>query len=97
MNDQVPAELIEALRQTDGGLTVLPDGSGVFLDIGGHQVLSLSKTGVALVQQVQAGTDSLDALASSLESRFDVSYAEALIDVQEFIGELSRALCEPTR
>lgn len=92
MSDVVPARLAHHLRKGDGGPTLLPDGSGVFVDLDGHKVLSLSKTGVALVQQIQSGVDSLEALAQALEARFDVAFPQALKDTESFVAELDRIL-----
>lgn len=93
MNAVVPAHLVDRLQQDDGGPTVLPDGTGVFVDLDGHNVLSLSKTGVALVQQIQSGVDSLDSLALALEKRFDVAFPQAREDTKAFVAELTRILC----
>jgi len=93
MSDVVPANLAAHLRKGDGGPTLLPDGSGVYVDLDGNKVLSLSKTGVALVQQIQSGVDGLDALAQALEGRFDVAFPQALEDTEAFVAELNRILC----
>jgi hypothetical protein len=93
MNAALPTNLVDRLRQVDAGPTVLPDGTGVFVDLDGHRVLSLSKTGVALIQQIQSGVSSLEALAQALEGRFDVTFPQALEDTEAFVAELNRILC----
>jgi hypothetical protein len=93
MIQTVPLTLVERLKRGDYAPAVLPDDSGVLLDIDGHQVLSLSKSAVVLVLQIQSGIDDLDELARALESRFDVALPRARADVDEFVGELSRILC----
>jgi len=92
MSDVVSDDLIDRLRNGDAGPTVLPDGSGVMLDFDGHQVLSLSKTGVSLVQQILSGVHSVDALARGLEERFDVSFEQAREDTAAFLEQLTRSL-----
>jgi hypothetical protein len=92
MSDLVSPALVVRLRYDDCDPTVLPDGSGVLLDLDGHRVVSLSKTGVALVQYIRSGVDSLDALARMLAERYDVEFLEARQDAEDFVNELTRAL-----
>jgi hypothetical protein len=87
--------IIDRLGGGDLGLTVLPDGSGVMLDMSGHRVLSLSKTGVVLVEQMQAGRCRLDDLATALVEGFDVGFDEARRDAGEFLASLNEALSKP--
>jgi hypothetical protein len=92
MTDSVPESLLERLGAGDLALTVLPDGSAVILDVAGHQVLSLSKTGVVLVEQMRSGAGRIDDLAAALVQRFDVEMDEARRDTLEFVETLARAV-----
>jgi hypothetical protein len=88
----VPDDLIARLGAADIGPTVLPDGSGVILDMSGHQVVSLSKTGAVLVKELQSGTHGIDDLAAALVRRFDVEPDEARRDTVKFLDSLHEAL-----
>jgi len=90
LND-IPATLFgfsRRLRDGDLCLTELGDGSGVILDLDGHQVLTLNGSGVVLVDAIAAGTLAIDDLAKILRERFDVEEMVAERDVQAFLEEL---------
>ncbi len=76
------------LRDGDLCLTELGDGSGVILDLDGHQVLTLNVSGVMLVQAIAEGTLALEDLVAVLIGRFDVDRDTAERDVQAFLEEL---------
>jgi len=76
------------LRDGDLCLTELGDGSGVILDLDGHQVLTLNASGVVLVGAIAAGTLAIDDLVKILREQFDVDEILAERDVQAFLEEL---------
>lgn len=76
------------LRDGDLCLTELGDGSGVILDLDGHQVLTLNASGVMLVGAIAAGTLAIDDLVKILREQFDVDEILAERDVQAFLEEL---------
>ena len=84
--------LAQKLNDPDLGETLLPDGSGVLLDIDGHQVLSFSKTAVFLVQQIRAGIPTTEALAEKLANKFSVDIDTAQADTATFLADLTKAL-----
>jgi len=85
--------LAEKLSDPDLGETLLPDGSGVLLDIEGHRVLSLSRTAVFLVHQIRNGITSSEGLAERLCERFNIDPATAQKDTVDFLADLASALC----
>jgi hypothetical protein len=85
--------LAEKLSDPDLGETLLPDGSGVLLDIDGHRVLSLSRTAVFLVHQIRDGVTSAEALGERLCERFNIDPATAQKDTADFLADLAGALC----
>jgi len=84
--------LSRALR--DGRLTIntLEDGSGVLLDLEREQLMTLNATGMCVVQAVDAGAETSDALVEALVRRFEVATEAARRDVDAFLRELDRAL-----
>ena len=84
--------LSRALR--DGRLTIntLEDNSGVLLDLEREQLMTLNATGMCVVQAVEAGGATRDALADALVRRFEVVPEAARCDVDAFLRELDRAL-----
>ena len=55
-------------------------------------MLTLNETGVMLWRLLEKGS-TREALAEALTDEYDVTYAEALADVDEYIGTLERAGC----
>lgn len=84
------------LQEPEIAETILPDGTGVLLDIQGHQVLSLSRTAVYLVREIRSGVGTVDELASRLSERFDVSTEIAENDIDAFSSQLLQALTSAT-
>jgi hypothetical protein len=72
--------------------TILPDGTGVVLDIDGRQILTLNATGMYLVEQLRSGADSTGELAERLASAFEVEAEVAQADVEEFAATLAQFL-----
>jgi hypothetical protein len=85
-------DLADRLNDPELGRTVLPDGTSVILDISGHQVLSLSKTGTFVVQEIRNGATSIDELAGRLAARYEVDATTARSDSERFVEDLSKAL-----
>ena len=77
-----------------GRLTInaLDDGSGVLLDVDGEQLLTLNRTGMRLVQAVDEGASSVEALRDMLLEEFDVEAERAEADARAFVGEVAEAL-----
>lgn len=75
-------------------ITELADGSGVLLDLQGHQVLSLNGSALLLAQTLarQGNDASLDSLATAMADAFDVTVAQARTDAGEFVATLSDIL-----
>ncbi len=87
----IPATLSGFSRRLRNGelcLTELGDGSGVILDLDGHQVLTLNASGVVLVNAIASGTLAIDDLVKILREHFDVDEIVAERDVQGFLEEL---------
>ncbi len=87
----VPTTLLGFSRRLSEGelcLTEMGDGSGVILDLEGHQVLTLNASGVVLVNAIASGVLGLEDLVSVLRARFHVDRDTAEHDVQEFLEEL---------
>ncbi len=77
------------LRQVAGEWIVLPVAEKT-VDFNG--MLTLNETGLMLWQLLEKGS-SREALAKALTDEYDVTYAEALADVDEYLGKLERAGC----
>jgi len=77
-----------------GRLTInaLDDGSGVLLDVDGEQLLTLNRTGMRLVQAIDDGAASVEALRDMLLDEFEVEAERAEADAQAFVGEVAKAL-----
>jgi len=73
-------------------VTHLADGTSVLLDLSGHQVLSLNKTGTLLTQLVMSENSSEEELAKELAARYGVSEEQAFEDCAEFLAKLSAAV-----
>lgn len=77
-----------------GRLTIsrLDDGSGVVLDVVGEQLLTMNATGLAIVQAIEAGADSEQAVAEWVAARFEVPVGRVLVDVRRFVIKLDKTL-----
>lgn len=92
MNDNPIERIREALDS--GRLTInsLDDGSGVLLDIDGEQLLTLNRTGMRLVQSIEDGAESFEALRDVLLAQFEVEPERAETDARAFVEEVAEAL-----
>ena len=77
------------LRQVAGEWIVLPVAEKT-VDFNG--MLTLNETGYMLWQLLEKGSNE-EALAKALTDEYDVTFAEALADVNEYLGKLERAGC----
>ena len=81
-------EIASALRSDRLSYSSLTDGSGVILDMGGLQILTLNSTGSFLVQSLLAGNVDEAGLLESLMAEFEIDEIRAGADVQEFLERL---------
>ncbi len=77
------------LRQVAGSWIVLPVAEKT-VDFNG--MLTLNETGLMLWKLLEKGS-TREALAQALTDEYDVTFAEALADVDEYLGKLERAGC----
>jgi hypothetical protein len=84
--------LSELLDNPDFGETPLPDGTSVILDIAGHQVVSLSRTGTYIVGLIRAGVQTVDEIAERIAARYEVDNDTAKKDAADFIDTLTATL-----
>ena len=77
------------LRQVAGEWIVLPIAEKT-VDFNG--MLTLNETGFMLWKLLEKGSTE-EALAKALTDEYDVTFAEALTDVNEYLGKLDRAGC----
>lgn len=77
------------LRQVAGAWIVLPVAEKT-VDFNG--MLTLNETGLMLWRLLEKGS-SREALAKALTDEYDVTFAEALADVDEYLAKLERAGC----
>ena len=77
------------LRQVAGTWIVLPVAEKT---VNFNGMLTLNETGIMLWHLLEKGS-TREALAEALTDEYDVTYAEALADVDEYIGKLERAGC----
>lgn len=82
----------KALEQGRATVNPLDDGTGVVVDIAGEQLLTLNATGVVLMQVLESGTVSEQALASALTARYEVDHDRALTDSRAFVERVSTTL-----
>jgi len=78
-----------ALRQVAGTWVVLPLAEST-LDFNG--MLTLNESGLILWHLLESGCDR-EALANALLDEYDVTYDQALADVNEYIEKLDQAGC----
>lgn len=83
-----PAQLRQLLDQHGITPTFLADGTGVLLDVQGHQVLSLNHSASYLVQRILDGEDKPQALEQQFAARFGLSTAQAAQDIAAFLDNL---------
>ncbi len=77
------------LRQVAGNWVVLPLSDAT---VNFNGMIKLNESGVLLWRLLEQGKDR-EALADMLTTVYDVSFEEALADVDEFLNKLSRAGC----
>ena len=77
------------LRQVAGAWIVLSVAEKT-VDFNG--MLTLNETGLMLWKLLEKGSTP-EALAKALTDEYDVTYTEALADVDEYLGKLERAGC----
>ena len=77
------------LRQVAGNWVVLPLSDAT---VNFNGMLSLNETGVMLWKLLEQGS-TREALAQALTDEYDVTYDQALADVDEYLGKLARAGC----
>lgn len=82
-------------RHLDSGrlsVTVMDDGSGVVLDGEREALFNMNATGLFIVERIQRGADSFDAVAEALAESFQIETPKARADVRKFLDDLSAAL-----
>ena len=77
------------LRQVAGAWIVLSVADET---VNFNGMLTLNETGILLWNLLEKGS-TREALAEALTNEYDVTYSEALADVDEYIGKLQRAGC----
>jgi hypothetical protein len=77
------------LRQVAGAWIVLSVAEKT-VDFNG--MLTLNETGVMLWKLLEKGS-TREALAEALTAEYEVTFAEALADVDEYLGKLERVGC----
>ena len=77
------------LRQVAGSWIVLSVADET---VNFNGMLTLNETGYMLWKLLEKGS-SREALAQALTDEYDVTYAEALADVDEYLGKLERVGC----
>jgi hypothetical protein len=89
-------EELSRLLASDEELTQqkLADDTGVILDVDSLRVLSLNETGMFLVECLQQGVVTEEALVERLVDEFEVDSETAAADVRAFVAELGRYLIE---
>ena len=85
-------ELRKALQSGRLSINALDDGSGVLLDVDEEQLITLNRTGVRLVQYVDEGAATIEALRDRLMAEFEIDADRAERDARAFFAELTRAL-----
>lgn len=78
-----------AIREVAGTWVVLPLSDKV-LDFNG--MLTLNNSGLLLWRKLEEGSDR-EAMAKALTDEYDVSFEQALADVDKFIEKLKSAGC----
>ena len=78
-----------ALRQVAGTWVVLPLSEST-VDFNG--MLTLNESGLLLFKLLEKGSTANE-LAEALVNEYEVSFAEALVDVNEYIVKLKEAGC----
>lgn len=92
MNEDPIKTIRDALESGRLTINALDDGSGVLLDIDGEQLLTLNRTGMRLVQAIEEGASSVEALRDMLLAEFEVEADRAEADAQAFVKEVAEAL-----
>lgn len=92
MNEEPITTIRGALESGRLTINALDDGSGVLLDVDGEQLLTLNRTGMRLVQAIDDGAATVEALRDMLLDEFEVEAERAEADAQAFVGEVAKAL-----
>lgn len=92
MNEEPITTIRGALESGRLTINALDDGSGVLLDVDGEQLLTLNRTGMRLVQAIDDGAATVEALRDRLLDEFEVEAERAEADAQAFVGEVAKAL-----
>ena len=83
-----PAQLRQLLEQHGISPTFLADGSGVLLDVSGHQVLSLNHSASYLMEMILAGEEDMEVLQQRFATEFDLPASVAEQDIAAFLATL---------
>ena len=92
MNEESIRTIRDALESGRLTINALDDGSGVLLDIDGEQLLTLNRTGMRLVQSIDDGASTVEALRDMLLEEFEVEADRAEVDARDFVEEVAEAL-----
>ena len=92
MNEEPIRKIRDALESGRLTINALDDGSGVLLDVDGEQLLTLNRTGMRLVQGIDDGAMTVEALGGMLLEEFEVDAERAEADARAFVGDVAEAL-----
>jgi len=95
MTQPIVEQLREHLHQLNIDLTELADGTSVLLDLSGHQVLSLNKTGSFLIGRLLTEKTGKDDLVDGLSKKYHIDRRQAEADVDEFLNTLANTVRFP--
>jgi len=77
-------------------LTRLADGSGVLLDLSGHQVLTLNETAAFISGLLLDSETDLEGISAKLADAYEVDLKTAKEDVTELLRILTERLAQST-
>jgi hypothetical protein len=83
-----PAQIRQLLEQYGITPTFLADGTGVLLDVDGHQVLSLNHSASFLVEMLLAGEEDPQTLQQRFAEEFGLPASQAEHDIAAFLDTL---------
>jgi len=84
-------DLARQLQHGDYTTTILPDGSGVLLDLQHEALLSFNATGAFMLSCLMEGLGQAE-IVRKVVGKFDVDEATAATDVAGFITQLADAV-----
>jgi len=87
------AKITQYLSSNNVELTLLADGSGVLLDLEGHQVLSLNNTGATIAQALLQEKKDINDVIAEFSDEYEITQDQAKTDIAEFLDEMHSALC----